>query len=849
MMTTKSLVLILICLVFLMRRGEGRDAQVKVEIIERIPDETSWRFQPGDSSETYFEEAFGFGTMPTRYSEKGIKTDRSAPFLFRATATLALPKGNRTLLMRAHTGARLFIDDQEVLSTPFPNFIADGHEEVPETPQVLSPDIRYLRPGHFESFTNFLSDGQSHTFKLEALIGLKERRPELGELLVAIAPALGSTFYLLSAPATTIALTETSFDKYLKVQHQHWKEQDVIHRHEISHAEDDYWNKRHQRAREIAKKPSSEGTIDGFINARLQTANIAPGPLTDDYTFIRRLALDTVGVIPAPELVRAFADDRSGGKRARMVDRFLRQPGWADHWVSYWQDVLAENPGILKPMLNNTGPFRWWIHESFIDNKAMDRFVTELIMMEGSKYYGGPAGFGMATDNDVPMAQKAQIVAQAFMGLQMQCARCHDAPHHDFKQKDLFSLAAMLKRGTQIVPPTSSIPTNSHGALTRKVKVTLPPGGKVEPAWPFENLLAEGCVGDGVLRNPSDSRERLAALVTDPANPRFARVLVNRVWKRYLGWGLVEPVDDWETAKPSHPELLDFLAWQLVTHDYDLQYLARLILNSDAYQREVRAEGSEEHSFESRFFATPARRRLTAEQLVDSLFFAAGKSFDSEELNMDVDSRRPVKDFNNLGYPVRAWEFTSLSNERDRPALSIPKSQAIVDALSTFGWRDSRQNSATVRDDSANIVQPALLANGILAHGRIAKFSDEGVFTQLALQERPLSEFVRSLFFQVLSRPPTAEELAIFSATLGPGYETRRNLEFGKESPPRQTSQVRAVSWANHLNPEATRIKQEQEHAARLGDAPGVRLKKEWRARAEDAVWALINSPEFVFVP
>src|SRR4026208_178947 len=106
--------------------------------------------------------------------------------------------------------------------------------------------------------------------------------------------------------------------------------------------------------------------------------------------------------IPTGHLPGAAAG-RADARRARAVGRFLQHPNWADHWVSYWQDVLAENPGILKPMLNNTGPFRWWIHESFTDNKAMDRFVTELVMMDGSVYYGGPAGFGMASENDVPM--------------------------------------------------------------------------------------------------------------------------------------------------------------------------------------------------------------------------------------------------------------------------------------------------------------------------------------------------------------------------------------------------------------------------------------------------------------
>src|SRR5207247_4323781 len=120
--------------------------------------------------------------------------------------------------------------------------------------------------------------------------------------------------------------------------------------------------------------------------------------------------------------------DKSKNRRAHAIDRLLNDPGWADHWVGYWQDVLAENPGILKPMLNNTGPFRWWIHESLLDNKPFDRFVTELVMMEGSLYYGGPAGFSIASDNDVPMAAKAQTVSQAFLAMPFAFDHCHDTP-------------------------------------------------------------------------------------------------------------------------------------------------------------------------------------------------------------------------------------------------------------------------------------------------------------------------------------------------------------------------------------------------------------------------------------
>jgi len=831
---------------------------VQVEIMEGVPDKPNWKFSLPASTNTYPEPAFGFVVVPTKYSDKGIKIDRALPFVFQASAKIALPHGEQRLLLRSRNGARLLIDGIQMVSTPFPQVNSDGHEAVPPAPLAVTPGIRSLPPGHSEAVSKFISDGQPHHFQVQALIGTKGRRPELGELSLSFESRERIFTLLAPDPAKKILLTDTGWEPYETERRTHWKAEDSLRRRAKSVAETKYWEWRHELARQqmasqaLSKSPAIEpvivsNDIDRFIGARIEGARLRPGPLADDYSFLRRVSLDTIGTLPSPEQIDLFLRDQAGHRRAAAIDRLLNHPGWADHWTSYWQDVLAENPGILKPMLNNTGPFRWWIYESLADNKPLDRFCTELVMMDGSLYYGGPAGFSMATDNDVPMAQKAQVLAQAFLGMQMQCARCHDAPYHQFKQKDLFSLAAMLKRAPEQVPVSSSIPTNSNIIIGRIVNVTLQPGSKVEPAWPFADRVPDD-LPPGVLRNPDDPRERLAALITDPRNERFAKVIVNRVWKRYLGQGLVEPVDDWETAKPSHPELLEFLARELVTHDYDLKHLARLILNSHTYQRAVGAEGNQENKPENRFFTSAARRRMTAEQLVDSLFAVAGKRFECEEMNLDIDGRRPVKDFINLGKPCRAWEFTSLSNERDRPALSMPKAQQIADTLTAFGWRESRQSPQTARDHSPNVLQPAALANGLMGNGRIARLSEESAITALCLENKTLPELVESIFWRVLSRPPTPGELKMFGTYLKEGFSERR-LSGKEHSHAAPLRAARAVSWANHLSPEATRIKQEQERGARVGDLPAPQLAAQWRERMEDVLWTLLNSPEFIFLP
>src|SRR5262249_9185196 len=167
-----------------------------------------------------------------------------------------------------------------------------------------------------------------------------------------------------------------------------------------------------------------------------------------------------------------------------------------------------------------------------------------------------------------------------------------------------------------------------------------------------------------------------------------------------------------------------------------------------------------------------ARRRLTAEQLVDSLFAAVGKEFKAEELNLDPDGRRPQTEFLNLGTPRRGWEFTSTSNERDRPALSLPVVQSLVDVLETFGWRPSRQDPISIREETSTPLQPAVLANGTIA-GRIARLSDDSAITALCLADQAPESLIRAVYLRILSRPASDAETSRLVAYLGNSYDGR----------------------------------------------------------------------------
>ncbi|MFZ4768287.1 MAG: DUF1553 domain-containing protein, partial [Roseimicrobium sp.] len=329
-------------------------------------------------------------------------------------------------------------------------------------------------------------------------------------------------------------------------------------------------------------------------------------------------------------------------------------------------------------------------------------------------------------------------------------------------------------------------------------------------------------------------------------NERFAQVITNRIWKRFMGRGIVEPVDDWEKGKPTHPELLHWLAREFVRGGYDGKRLARLILNSHAYQRATDPALKEP----SPLFASPAPRRLGAEQIVDSLFAATGKPFQLEEVSLDIDGRRDLGNSISLGQPRRSWMLTSTSNERDRPSLALPRIQAITDVLSAFGWRGARQDPTSVRETAPNALQPAIMSNGTMSVW-LTRLSDDHGITQLALQDQPVEQLVDALYLRLLTRKPTAEERVRYIEHLSAGYETR--VQAQPPSASRSSSEERRpakfVSWSNHLDPEATLVRQEQELAARRGDLPTERLDSAWRQRLEDVLWALLNAPEWVHAP
>jgi mono/diheme cytochrome c family protein len=579
-------------------------------------------------------------------------------------------------------------------------------------------------------------------------------------------------------------------------------------------------------------------------------ADVAPSPRLDDAAFLRRLSLDLTGVGPTQAELADFLADKGANKRELRIDRLLASPQWADSWMPYWMDVLAENPALINPTLNTTGPFRWFLLEALRDNKPMDRFVTELVMLRGSSGTGGSSGFGVAGENDAPFATKGQILASAFLAVELQCARCHDSPYHSSKQADLYGLAAMLERKSVTVPKTSMVPAAFFEKKAREslIKATLKPGELIKPNWPFGETMGVHDDSDleAFVQNPKDARERLAALLTAPQNTRFAKVFVNRVWRRFIGAGFVEPVADWEGHPSSHPELMDWLAHDFISHGYDLKHLTRTILTAEVYQRAATGSNLAVDP-ELRFFNAPERRRLSAEQIVDTLHAAAGRPMEIEEITFDPTGRRGEGRHISLGTPTRAWMLANLSNERDRPSLSLPFAQRVVDVLEAFGWSGARQASRTDREGAPNVLQPGVLANGDLSMS-LTRATFGSPLAQLAVDATRCEDLVHATFMRFLNRPPSAADALPFVKALQEGFAERLVPE-GQVVAPELPPPLPRVTWFNHLRSDATTIALENEKRARRGPPSDPRLREAWREKFEDMVWSLVNTREFVWMP
>ena len=343
--------------------------------------------------------------------------------------------------------------------------------------------------------------------------------------------------------------------------------------------------------------------IDRVLDGWLAEKGAPTPAVADDATFQRRVMLDLVGLLPSAEEAKAFAADLRPDKRAVLVRSLLaRNVDYADHWMVFWNDLLRNDYAGTGYIDGGRKQITSWLYVSLLANKPYDQFARELIApsSDSEGFAKGIIWRGAVSAAQVPELQYSQSVSQTFLGINMKCASCHDSFVDRWKLRDAYGLAAIY---------------SDHPL--ELVRCDIPTGKPAVAAWPFPEL---GQV------DASKSREerlaQLAALVTHPDNGRFQRTIVNRLWHRLMGRGIVHPVDAMQT-QPWNQDLLDLLANRLVESKYDLKAVLEFIATSQAYQSraEILSRDAEDKGY---VYRGPRAKRLTAEQFVDAVWRLTG---------------------------------------------------------------------------------------------------------------------------------------------------------------------------------------------------------------------------------
>ncbi|MGC3969926.1 MAG: DUF1549 and DUF1553 domain-containing protein [Pirellulales bacterium] len=350
--------------------------------------------------------------------------------------------------------------------------------------------------------------------------------------------------------------------------------------------------------------------IDEIVVDEWRKLGLEPVETCGDGEFIRRVYFDLIGTLPTVDEVRAFLADDDADKRAKLVDELLERPEYVDYWSLKWSDLLR----VHRRYVGEKGleSFAAWVRRAVRENRPIDEMVRELLTAQGNLYTSGPVAFYMI---DQKPEELAETTSQVFLGIRLQCTKCHHHPLEVWGQEDYYGLAAFF---TKLELKDNKDAGRYGGARLVKVTAKPPKNRKLEMEAPplfFDKQLP--------LEGSADIRRQLADAVTSRDNPLFARNFANRYWAYLTGRGLVEPIDDVRaTNPPSIPLLLDALARDFTEHNYDVKYLLRTICNSAVYQRASRVTPGEREN--SHFYTHRAPRRLPAEVLLDAVNRATG---------------------------------------------------------------------------------------------------------------------------------------------------------------------------------------------------------------------------------
>lgn len=480
------------------------------------------------------------------------------------------------------------------------------------------------------------------------------------------------------------------------------------------------------RAVKLPKGAPGTNPIDLIVAAHLKAKSTEPPKPVDDRTFLRRVTLDLTGLPPSLEVLSQLPTE---GKldRAAAVDKLLaNNQAYAEHWMTFWNDLLRNEYIGTGYIEGGRQQVTTWLYRSLVENKPFDAFIREIIApgAESGGFIKGIKWRGEVNASQTTEIQFSQNVSQVFLGINMKCASCHDSFTDRWTLREAYGLAQIY----------------SEKSL-ELVRCDKPTGEKAVASWIFPEL------GNVDPAKPRDERlKQLAELVTHPANGRTQRTIVNRLWNQMMGRGIVHPVDAMNT-EPWSEDLLDLLANQLVESKYDLKAVMRLIAISRTYQSRAEIRDEDEGTY---VFKGPVRKRMTAEQFMDSIRSVIGVW--------------PTPDKNAFGKGLTGGQLTAVMAAHGLEKWDNRSVRAVFakrDELQAALGRPNREQVVSARPDIVTTLEAINLANGPELAG-LLKAGAANLQGKSTPRER-----IENTYLAALSRKPTDSEVRIATDILG----------------------------------------------------------------------------------
>jgi hypothetical protein len=454
--------------------------------------------------------------------------------------------------------------------------------------------------------------------------------------------------------------------------------------------------------------------IDELAAARWKKLGLRPSPPSDDATFLRRVSVDLCGRLPSADEARSFLAGTAADRRARLIDRLLDSPDYPAYFAMRWGSILRNSN--LAGANQAACAFHDWIKDQIARNRPYDEFVRGIVAAAG-EWPDAPAVNWYWQMRDDQLHQVTADVAQVFLGVRLQCARCHHHPYERWGQDDYYGLAGFF---TRLGRKSFGEPPPYYAASSVTTGETDPRTGKTpEPKYPD---------GPAAKFSPEDDpRHALVDWMARPDNPFFAKALVNRLWGHFLGRGLCHEVDDMRDSNPpSNPELLDALAKDFIKHKFDVKYVIRTILNSGVYQ--LSSEPTDANRTDRQNFARYYARRMVAEVFFDAVNQATATK----------------ENFSGVAAGARA--------------VDLPHEGFGSYFLDTFDRPRRVTGCECERSSGATLAQVLLLANSEEVENRLR--AGDGLVAKLVQAKKKTPQVVEELYLTAYARRPTKTELA-----------------------------------------------------------------------------------------